>query len=156
MSTKKKINGNRQQCWNCLKYFNKDPIPKKLCAACAKYAPEGKKCDSQKFLERDPYKESITYFKSINYVETNRIKFTLEEFLKRKHQQEQQQEKEKIFLENKKLNTQIVIDNCNLEKPINKDSYKKVTFDNDINLYMQPERLIKYKKQKKKIGCKHK
>ena len=151
MSTKKKTNGNRQQCWNCLKYFNKDPIPKRLCAACAKYAPEGKKCDSQKFLERDPYKESITYFKSINYVETNRIKFTLEEFLERKHQQEEQQEKEKIFLENKKLNTQIVIDDCNLEKPINKDSYKKVTFDNDINLYRQPERLIKHKMPKKKF-----
>jgi len=156
MSTKKKTNGNRQQCWNCLKYFNKDPIPKKLCAACAKYAPEGKKCDSQKFLERDPYKDSITYFRSINYVGINRIKFTLVEFLERKYQQEKQQEKEKIFLENKKLNTQIVIDDCNLEKPINKDGYKKVTFDNDINLYRQPERLIKHKMQKKKFRCKHK
>ena len=156
MSTKKKTNGNRQQCWNCLKYFNKDPIPKKLCSACAKYAPEGKKCDSQKFLERDPYKDSITYFRSINYVGINRIKFTLVEFLERKYQQEKQQEKEKIFLENKMLNTQIVIDDCNLEKPINKDSYKKVTFDNDINLYRQPERLIKHKIQKKKLRCKHK
>lgn len=152
MSTKKKTNNNREQCWNCMQYFNKDPISKKLCAACAKYAPEGKKCDSQKFLERDPYKD----FRSINYVGINRIKFTLEEFLERRHQQEQQQEKEKIFLENKKLNTKIVIDNCNLEEPINKDSYKKVTFDNDINLYKQPERLIKHKNQKKKFRCKHK
>ena len=132
-----------------MKYFNKDPIPKKLCAACAKYAPEGKKCDSQKLLERDPYKDSITYFRSINYVGINRIKFTLVEFLERIHQQEQQQEKEKIFLENKKLNTQIVIDDCNLEKPINKDSYKKVTFNNYINLYPQPIRLIRHKNQKK-------
>lgn len=66
-----------------MKYFNKDLIPKKLCAACAKYAPGGKKCDSQKFLERDSYKDSITYFGSINYVGINRIKFTLVEFLKR-------------------------------------------------------------------------
>ena len=84
-----------------MKYFNKDPIPKKLCAACAKYAPEGKKCDSQKFLERDPYKESVTYFKSINYVGINRIKFTLVEFLERIHQQDHQREKEKIFFVDK-------------------------------------------------------